>query len=276
MVGSVEALAQFNLRDHGDRHEQQRWPLLCDRFSQLRGLLAPVRGSSDKQSLSSCPSPEDTSWIRLRVDIPLVWYQLAVCHYSVFYQLSRATARRIEQSAAKPNQPTHPEDVIFLLQTCCESVSEFYNAVRAVGGDLANDLPRQLPHDFPVVFRKIDAYRNLLIHGPVLGRGEQHGETLLPKLPEDPRDFPEWKERSRFSWTEVETLGTNDLVPARVLLQELEDELVRYLDTTWANLIRNLSRRDPHHRFKDFLRVPGYAEKITVLQPNAASGVSMK
>jgi hypothetical protein len=222
------------------------------------------------------PAAEDTSWIRVRDDIPTEWEKLAVCHYSVFYHLSRTSERRIEQTEAKPGEPTHPEDVIYLLQTCCENVSDFYDAVRAVGGRVVNYLPRQLPNDFPLVFKKIDAYRNLLIHNPVLGRGEKDGETLLPRLPEDPKLFGDWKNRFRFSWRAVEALDAGGMEPANVLLKTFEDELAEYLDQVWVQLIVSLGSRNLHDRFKPFLKVPDSDERISVFQPHAASGTFLK
>ena len=180
-----EKLVKFNLDDHGDRHEQERWRLLRDRFGNYEvfwrlyvvpltnRVLGPAAGG-------------DPSWIRVRRNIPSEWQKLALCHYSVFYRLSRAVELRLEQAETAPGKPTHPEEVIALLQTCCENVKDFYDAVRDIGSDSVRSLPRRLPNDFPIVFRKIDVYRNLLIHNPVLGRGEMHGETLWPKLPEDP------------------------------------------------------------------------------------------
>jgi hypothetical protein len=155
-------------------------------------------------------------------------------------------------------------------------VKDFYNAVRDIAGGTVQCLPRRLPHDFPMVFHKIDAYRNLLIHNPVLGRGERHGETLWPRLPEEPRCWDDWQNKFRFSWSAVEDLGGEDLVPARALLQNLEDELAASLNETWERITASLAKRNPHDRFKDFLRVPESSDTITVCQPLAASGMFMK
>lgn len=270
-----EKLEQFNLKDHGDRHEQERWRLLRDRFGNYEvfwrlyvvpltnRVLGPAAGG-------------DPSWIRVRRDIPSEWQKLALCHYSVYYRLSRAVELRLEQANTKRDKPTHPEEVISLLQTCCENVQDFYDSVRDIGGDVVQYLPRRLPNDFPLVFRKIDVYRNLLIHNPVLGRGETDGETLWPKLPEDPKLWLDWKNKFRFSWSAVEDLGRESLVPARALLQALEDELTMCLDDTWERITTSLASRNPHERFKDFLRAPDSNDTITLCQPLAASGVFMK
>jgi hypothetical protein len=270
-----EKLSKFNLEDHGDRHERERWALVRDRFGNYeifwRLYLVPLTNR-----VCGPPKPEDTSWIRVRRDIPEEWEKLTVCHYSTFYHLSRAAERRIEQAETKPNEPTFPEDVIYLLQTCCENVSDFYDAVRSLGGDTVHYLPHRLPNDFPLVVRKIDAYRNLLIHNPVLGRGEKDGETLLLKLPDNPKLWADWKKRFRFSWRAVEELGPEGLIPTRMLLQMLEDELGTYLNHMWERILRSLAGRKPHDTFKAYLRVPESTEWISVFQPFTASGTFMK
>ncbi len=270
-----EKLEQFNLKDHGDRHEKQRWRLIRDLFGNYevfwRLYVVPLTNR-----VLGPAAVGDQSWIRVRRDIPSEWQTLALCHYSVFYRLSRAVELRLEQANTARGAPTHPEDVISLLQTCCENVEDFYDAVRKIGGDTARRLPVRLPKDFPLVFQKIDVYRNLLIHNPVLGRGETDGETLWPKLPDDPKLWIDWKKKFRFSWSAVEDLSQENLVSARALLQTLEDELAMCLDDTWQRIIASLASRNPHDRFKDFLRVPDPNDTITVCQPLAASGVFMK
>jgi hypothetical protein len=274
MSGS-EKLESFNLLDHGDRHERERWPLVRDRFGNYeifwRRYVVPLTNR-----VCGLPVPDDTSWIRVRNDIPPEWEKIAVCHYSVFYHLSRAAERRIEQTKLEPGKPTHPEDAISLLQTCCENVSDFYDALRAVNGAAVNYLPRQLPNAFPLFFRKIDVYRNLLIHNPVLGRGEKDGETLLPRLPDDPKGFDAWKNRFRFSWRAVEILDAENLISAQVLLKALEDELARYFDQAWARIIDSLKSRNLHESLKSVLKVPDFGEQITLSQPLTASGTFLK
>ncbi|MGB8061806.1 MAG: hypothetical protein WCF26_07915 [Candidatus Sulfotelmatobacter sp.] len=163
-----------------------------------------------------------------------------------------------------------------MLQTCCENVEDFYDAVRHVSGDAVQFLPRRLPNDFPLVFRKIDTYRNRLIHNPVLGRGERHGETLWPKLPEDPNSWEAWKNKFPFSWSAVEDLDPEDLMSARALLESLENELAAALNETWGRILASLASRNPYEKFRSFLRAPDSNDTITVCQPLAASGVFMK
>lgn len=270
-----EKLEKFNLDDHGDRHEHERWPVIRDRFGNYEIFRRLYVVPLTKRVLGST-AVEDRAWIRVRREIPPQWQKLAVCHYSVFYRLSRAVELRLEQARSAPDMPTHPEEVVSMLQTCCENVKDFYDAVRDIGGGTVQYLPRRLPDDYPLVFRKIDVYRNLLVHNPVLGRGETDGQTLWPKLPDDPKLWADWKNKFRFSWSAVEDLGRESLVPARTLLKTLEDELAACLNDTWGRILASLASRNPHDRFKDVLRVPDSNNTITVCQPLAASGVFMK
>jgi hypothetical protein len=274
----LEKLDGFNLADHGDRHERERWELMRDRFPKYedfwRLYIVPLTNRT------SVPQ-RGHSWIRMRPDVPAQWEKLGVCHYSVFYYLSRAAQRRIECFGGNADRPTHPEDVIYLLQTCCENVGYFYNALRAVAKDAVSYLPRGIPKDFP--FGEINAYRNLLLHNPVLGRVESDGETFLPKLPQD--HVEAWISRFKFSWMVVGSLERKDLVSARVLLQSFEDGLAKYLNGTWSKLIRDLEGRKLHDQFRQVLRLPDSPVQlhssnlipydsgcITVGQPVAASG----
>src|SRR5450631_2769565 len=111
-VTAFEMLDKFNLRDHGDRHEQEGWKLVQDRFPNYelfwRLYVVPLTNRTSDGT-------RDSSWIRLRSDVPAEWEKLAVCHYSVFYYLARAAQRKIELFGGNADAPTHPEDVIYLL-----------------------------------------------------------------------------------------------------------------------------------------------------------------
>ena len=170
-----------------------------------------------------------------------------------------------------------------MLQTCCENVDYFYQALRDIANDAVSYLPLQSPKDLP--FREINAYRNLLLHNPVLGRGELNGETLLPRLPGDLKHVDSWASKFAFSWRAVEKLDAQDFVSARTLLLGLEDGLAKYLNDTWARLIGDLRGRNLHDKFQQVLRLPNSAVAFqrpnrivadsscaTLAQPLAASG----
>jgi hypothetical protein len=272
---AIEKLDQFNLDDHGDRHERERWRLVRDRFGNYeifwRLYVVPLTNR-----VLGPAAAGDRSWIRVRRDIPLEWQKLALCHYSVFYRLSRAVELRLEQAETAPDKPTYPEEIISVLQTCCENVEDFYDAVRAIGGDKVHHLSSGLPKGFPLVFQKIDVHRNLLIHNPVLGRGERHAETLWPKLPEDPNSWEAWKNKFEFSWSAIEDLALEEMVSARALLENLENELSASLNETWGRILASLASRDPYDTFRTFLRVPESNDTITVGQSLTASGDFVK
>ncbi len=253
----LERLQSFSLADHGDRHEHERWPLVRDRFPKYQEFwqlyIVPLTNRTS-------PGSRDSSWIRLHPDVPTEWEKLAVCHYSVFYYLSRAVQRRVELFGANAGTPTHPEDVIYLLRTCCENVKYFYDALRVVAKNAVDYLPRHIPTDFP--FREINEYRNLLLHNPVLGRGELQGETLLPKLPEDLKHVDAWVSKFRYSWRAVERLDADGFVLARSLLQVYEDGLAQYLNDMWTKLISDLEHLKLHDEFPQFLKLPDSSVEV--------------
>ena len=148
--------------DHGDHHESQRWSAVKGRFPNYeifwRRYIVPLTNRIDPAIQQG-----DPRWIRLRPIVPERFEKLAVCHYSVFYYLSRAVQRTIEVSAQ--DQPVFVDDVVYLYETCMENVHYFFGAVRDVGKDFnvqVDYLPKQRPHNYPRVAWEIYAYRNVL------------------------------------------------------------------------------------------------------------------
>jgi hypothetical protein len=135
-----EQLDKFNLDDHGDRHEHEGWRLVRDQFHNYEVFWRLYVVPLTNRVLGPAAGP-DRSWVRVRRDIPSEWQRLALCHYFVFYRLSRAVELRLEQAQTEPGKPTHPEEVISVLQTCCENVKDFYDAVRDIGGGTVQYLP---------------------------------------------------------------------------------------------------------------------------------------
>jgi hypothetical protein len=66
------------------------------------------------------------------------------------------------------------------------------------------------------------------------------------------------------------------MVSARALLESLENELAASLNETWGRILASLASRNPHDRFRTFLRVPESNDTITVCQPLTASGGFVK
>jgi len=69
-MDGLDRLDQFNLGEHGDRHEREFWPLLAKLFPSYevlwRRLIVPLTCRIDPKSAAS---PEQ--WIRLR---PAAWH----------------------------------------------------------------------------------------------------------------------------------------------------------------------------------------------------------
>src|SRR5271157_2423115 len=103
-------LDTYSIAEHGDRREQEWWPLLEKSFPNYqvfwRRYVVPVTNRID-----SSITPFGRPWYRVRPDIKPRFETLAVTHYSVFYFVARALE--------KLNEPDrlYPEDAVFLLET---------------------------------------------------------------------------------------------------------------------------------------------------------------
>jgi hypothetical protein len=67
-----EKLDKFNLEDHGDRHEHERWPLIRDRFGNYEIFWRLYVVPLTNRVLAPVAGP-DRSWVRVRRDIPSEW-----------------------------------------------------------------------------------------------------------------------------------------------------------------------------------------------------------
>lgn len=275
-----ENLDAFSLLIHGDQFESERWRLVKDRFPRYelfwRSYVVLLTNRIDPTVPQS-----DPSWIRLRTDIPPRFEKLAVCHYSVFYYVSRASERRTESNLHNERGSVARiavEDVFYLLQTCAENLTFFFEATRDIANDFGippDGLPEQLPKQFP--FREINAYRNLLLHNPVIGRKVTDNETLLPRLPESVLDAEAYFAPFNFSWKAVENLPPDRFIAASTLLENIENGLLSYLDDKWRIAIKGVEKIRETDKFKTILKLnqflPVAAPAVgTVTQPLAASG----
>lgn len=276
-----ENLNAYSLLAHGDTFESERWPLVKDRFPRYE-----VFWRSYVVLLTNRINPSifqtDPSWIRLRTSMPPRFEKLAVCHYSVFYYASRACERRTESNLHKEkanNARIAVEDVFYLLQTCTENLTFFFDAIRDIANDFGialDGLSEQLQKRSP--FKEINAYRNLLLHNPVLGRKMTDSETFLPGLPEDVQDAEKYFEPFKFSWNAVGNLSDDKFIPASTLLENLENGLLSYLDDKWGIAIEGIEKIRKTDKFKTILKLNPFlplgapALAGTVTQPLAASG----
>jgi predicted transcriptional regulator len=278
-IGPYDNLEKFNLDDHGDHHENQRWSVVKTRFPNYeifwRRFIVPLTNRIDPAI-----SQGDVRWIRLRPIVPEQFEKLAVCHYSIFYYLSRAAQRRTQVSQ---DQPAFVDDVVYLYETCLENVHHFFGALR----DLATDfnvqvdyLPKQHPHNYPRVAWDIYAYRNVLLHNPVLGRRVSDVGTWLPKIPariKTSQQACDHLAQFRFSWKKVEKLPQHDFIAADTLLQSFEEGVSNYVNDTWGKLLMDLQTMRSQEKFIRILGLkpllPIEAPAVpSVLQPRAASG----
>jgi hypothetical protein len=275
-----ENLNAFSLLVHGDNFECERWGLVKDRFPCYEVFWRSYVVLLTNRINPAIPQ-SDPSWIRLRPDIPSRFEKLAVCHYSVFYYASRASERRIESKLHKDNANSARlavEDVFYLLQTCAENLSFFFEAIRDIASDFGiplDGLPEQVPKRFP--FREINAYRNLLLHNPVLGRKISANETFLPNLPESVLDAEAYFAPFNFSWKAIENLPPDRFIAASTLLENIENGLLGYLDDKWRIAIKCVEKIRETDKFKTILKlnrfVPVAAPAVgTTTQPLAASG----
>jgi len=284
-VTEYDNLDAFSLLAHGDTFESERWTVVKDRFPQYEVFWRSYVVLLTNR-INPSISPNDPSWIRLRTDIPPRFEKLAVCHYSVFYYASRASERRIESKLHKENVDSARlavEDVFYLLETCAENLSFFFDAISDIAGDFGiplDSLPEQLPKRFP--FREINAYRNLLLHNPVLGRKITDNETFLPKLPESVQDAEAYFAPFNFSWSAIGNLPDDKFTPASTLLENLENGLLGYLDEKWVMTNRAIEKIRATEKFKTILKLQPFlpiqppSACGTVIQPLAASGAIIR
>jgi hypothetical protein len=174
---------QFDLGKHGDRHEQEFWPLLCNGFPTYeilwRRLIVPLTNRID-QSVA----PGSKEWIRLRPGIPDKYERASMTHYSAFYFLGRAEKRFREDARALE----HPEDVLFLLHSAGENLKDFLEVMNALGADCGCNVFDPSISQFPKgydPFAEISDYRNAFLHNTVIGRGVGVGKIFVPRWNRD-------------------------------------------------------------------------------------------
>lgn len=263
-------LETFRLVDHGDGREREWWPLLAETFPNYeifwRRYVVPFTNR-----VSDSIRPESHTWYRVRSGIPRRWELLAVSHYSVFYFAGRAVAKLREPAKL------YPEDIAYLLESSGENALHFFEAVQDVLSDLdvRLSLPRQYPRDFPEVFQSISAYRNAMLHNPVLGRAERHGSEYLPTK----AALGKVQERG-FLWSAVEALDDSEFTEARKLFNGYAREAVQYLNSRWGEIIAILDNKRGSEKFVRIFRASGIERfqaaptAASTVQPIGASGTN--
>jgi hypothetical protein len=183
-MDGLDQLDQFDLGEHGDRHERNVWPLLSNRFPSYeilwRRLIVPLTCRIDPKMAAS---PEQ--WIRLRPGVPPKYEQASMAHYSVFYFLGRAVKRRAEEKTALE----YPEDVLFLLDSVGDNFKTFRRAMNELAADCGHTVFKS-SGDEVSPFREISAYRDIFLHNTVMGRGVGVEKTYIPKWSADKTASP--------------------------------------------------------------------------------------
>jgi hypothetical protein len=238
-VGESETLDAFDLGIHGDRHEQEFWPLLSGRFPEYehlwRKLIVPLTNRID-------PTAALDSWIRFRAGVPEQYQQMSMAHYSVFYFLGRA-AKRFSDERERDAGIEYPEDVLFLLNSAAENFKRFMQLLNGLGKDCGVpifDAPiGQFPRGFDP-FGEINDYRNSLLHNTVMGKGIVDGKTYIPKWDPDKATSP--LERTKNSWRVAEELDPRELISSVELLDRLVSECCTTLNGFWRIAVAGVSR----------------------------------
>lgn len=229
------SLDQFELGRHGDRRERDLWPLVSKRFPSYevfwRRIIVPLTHRIDPRV-----ARQDDRWIRLRPGIPSQYEQLSMAQYSVFHHLGRALKRLSEDATVFEN----PEDVFFLLDSIGDNFRRFMEAMNTLGKDCAKPIfdagaIQQFPRGFEP-FPEISAYRDVLLHNPVLGRGIEVGRIYVPRWSANKSESP--LEIGKTSWREAEKLSRDNLISTSVLLERLVTEVCALLETCWGVAIK--------------------------------------
>jgi hypothetical protein len=224
---------QFHLGAHGDRHEQEFWPFLSDRFPSYevlwRRLIVPLTRRIDLEGAGSANES-----IRLRPGVSLAYERASMCHYSVFYFLGRAVQRFSDGEVALE----HPEDVLFLLDSVGDNFKHFLRAMNDLGADSGRKpFPAsidQFPRGFEP-FPEISDYRDTFLHNAVIARGVGDGNVYVPKWHREKARSP--LKRVERSWRAAQELRHEDLTSTEELLERLINEACHTLEWHWQQAI---------------------------------------
>jgi hypothetical protein len=132
-------------------------------------------------------------------------------------------------------------------------------------------LPAQYPKDFSTAFQTISAYRNAMLHNPVLGRIEKLGAEFLPT--------ESVLSGCLNSWNAIEVLKESQFVNSRTLFTGLATRAAQDLNERWGEVIKALDGlRSNNDKFIKMLLANGVSEiakapiVATTVQPITASG----
>lgn len=207
---------------------------------------------------------------------------LAMHHYSVFYYFARAAQR------LRSEEYIYPEDVFSLLDSCGDSVREFFSKtkqlLKRVGGSVP-PLPTQKKDMYLEegpgkktkeaergCFVEVQRYRDAILHNPVIGRAVDVKRELLPRR--------EVLDRVKHSWREAGRLRPEELIDSRDLFSRLQSEISSFLEFHWKKIISALDMvRDSDVFLKEIglttFSLPASPKEFgSTAQPFSASGTN--
>jgi hypothetical protein len=256
------SLQELNLEADGDRHERRMWPLVAKLFPSYqifwRSFIVPMSYRTDHMLTKL-----DPQWYRLRSGIPPHFERLAMAHYSVFYW----TARGMER--LKVAEASYPEDVLFLFDSALDCLDIFIADVRRVAKDCGltlKSIPKEQVSKSAAPFKTVRAYRNTILHNPVLGRGISFDGTFI--VTED------HLRTAKESWSFAASLPADAFVSVSALLDQVAAEFLRGLEYLWSGLAAELLA-SPSFRRK-FLHAMGSSHSGSAgrIAPSALSPIS--
>jgi hypothetical protein len=257
-MDGLDRLDQFDLGEHGDRHERDFWPLLSNRFPSYeilwRRLIVPLTCRIDPKMAAK---PEQ--WIRLRPGIPPGYEQASMAHYSVFYFLGRAVKRRAEEKTALE----YPEDVLFLLDSVGDNFKTFRRAMNDLAADCGHTIFKS-PGDEGAPFREISAYRDIFLHNTVMGRGVGVEKTYIPKWSADKTASP--LDRAKRSWRAAQQLPPGDMIGTDELLDRLIRDVCSTLESSWQTALTVVTSQPFEQKM---VKVTGLADYLPLQRPAA-------
>jgi hypothetical protein len=240
-MGNYDYLDEFTLASHGDHREQEWASVIAEHFPAYEVFWRRyIVSLTNRVDAGISFSRDRDVWIRLRDDVRPECEQMAMLHYSVFYYLARAILKiRIAEGG-------FPEDVFALLDACGDNVLAFFASMQRILTDFdvrADFLPiqknelwtkgqRSKPNISRGAFVEVQAYRDTILHNPVLGRGMQVSREFLPK--------PEFLPKVKLSWREAARLKPDQLIALDELDANLLADCGGFLQGTWEPLIAKL------------------------------------
>jgi hypothetical protein len=241
-MADFENLDKFSLLEHGDSFEKNWWHLLSQDFPAYEVFwhryVVPLTNRIDRGVAAD--SPES---IKTRVGVSPRYEKMAMAHYSVFYYLARATQMTSDGEI-------YLEDPFYLLDSCADNIHLFFCSMREIIKDLGGAmpaLPKQHPKDYPPAFKTIQAYRDAMLHNPVLGRLTKDGAAFLPG--------ENHLKQIKWSWRKLASLPMGDFVNARDLLRNVRVEVAGYVQTKWGEIIETMDSVRDSAKFRKVLNL---------------------